>query len=247
MTHQCVAVGSHRIAFTVCGEGDPLVLVHGLAGSGRWWARNVDVLARFRRVYVMDLPGFGASTAGAACTMATLPSILLEWADRVGIGAAAWVGHSMGGQIVAHLAIDAPERVSHLVLVDATVFEAGPDWPVSPGGVAAALFHAPRSLLPVLAADIIRAGPIATIRSTRDVLATGIEDELPNIRVPTLVIWGERDTIATPDVGRRLAVRVPGALLVVIPGADHAPMWSTDDAFNAEIVRFLGEGHTNFG
>ena len=244
MHHAFATVGSHRIAYSVHGDGAPLVLVHGLAGSGRWWARNVEALAQSSRVYVLDLPGFGASTAGIDCSLEALPDILVGWADAVGIGAAAWVGHSMGGQVVADLAARAPQRVSRLVLVDATVFAAGPDWPITPGGLAAALVHAPRTLLPVAAGDALRAGPLSTVRMTRDVLATGLEDTLPAIVAPTLVIWGERDRIAAPEVGRRAANRIPGARFVLIPGADHAPMWSKPDAFNAVVVRFLAEVQT---
>lgn len=48
------------IRYEVAGEGEPVVLVHGLSGSTRWWSRNAPALARRCRIYLVDLPGFGA-------------------------------------------------------------------------------------------------------------------------------------------------------------------------------------------
>lgn len=215
------------------------MLVHGLAGSGRWWSRNVAALAERRRVFVVDLPGYGDSTAGVPFSPADASRFLLAWADRVGIDRAAWVGHSMGGRAVAGLAVDAPDRVSRLVLVDATVFAAGPEWPVSVRGLLLTLRHAAPSLLPVVAGDVLRSGPLTTLRSTRDVLATGNSDRLHAIAAPTLLLWGEHDRLVPPIVGRRIAMRIPGARFAVIPGADHAPMWGKHEAFNQVVAGFI--------
>ncbi len=240
MRRERIAVGPHCVSYAIAGGGEPLVLVHGLAGSGRWWSRNVAALAAGRRVFVVDLPGFGDSTAGVPFSPVDAPRFLLAWADRVGIGCAAWAGHSMGGRAVAELAADAPERVSRLVLVDAPVFPAGPDWPVSMRGLLLTLRHAAPSLLPVVAEDVLRTGPLSTTRSARDVLATGIGGRLQAIEAPTLLVWGENDRLVPPNVGRRIAARIPDARFVVIPGGDHAPMWGRADLFNEVVSDFLG-------
>src|SRR4029079_9633804 len=94
------------------GDGAPVVLVHGLAGSTAWWVRNVNVLSRHRAVYLIDLPGFGSmrrdaeqfSVAGSAEWLAGVLSAL-------NLSRPALVGHSMGGLIAAMFAARYPDRV----------------------------------------------------------------------------------------------------------------------------------------
>lgn len=58
-SHRVVEIENVRVGYQVLGEGEPLILVHGLSGSTRWWVRNVQALAQHNRVYLVDLPGFG--------------------------------------------------------------------------------------------------------------------------------------------------------------------------------------------
>src|SRR5215216_512766 len=114
--------GPASLSYEVCGEGPPLLLVHGLAGSGRWWARNVPALARHFQVYAVDLIGFGRSRAdrgGARFGLHDTSTVLLAFMDRAGLSRASIVGHSMGGHIATVLAAEAPDRVARLILVDA--------------------------------------------------------------------------------------------------------------------------------
>ena len=235
-------IGGVGIAYRAYGTGPPLVLVHGLAGSGRWWGRNVEALATRNRVFLVDLPGFGGNRGRAPFALAEAPALLAAWLDRVGLERAAFVGHSMGGRVIAELAADAPERVARLVLVDAAIFPAGPDWPIRVRGLAGALRRVPPAFVPVLATDAARAGPRTLLRTSHALLTTGVEAKLARIVAPTLVVWGERDTIVPPSVGERLAGLVPGARLVVLAGGDHSPMWSRAEAFNAEVLAFLADG-----
>src|SRR3954451_20551321 len=55
-----IELGAGLVRYQVQGEGDPLVLVHGLAGSSAWWVRNIGPLSRYYKVYLIDLPGFGS-------------------------------------------------------------------------------------------------------------------------------------------------------------------------------------------
>ncbi|CAA9572552.1 MAG: hypothetical protein AVDCRST_MAG59-3698 [uncultured Thermomicrobiales bacterium] len=236
-----IEIGGAGIAYRVLGDGPPVVLVHGLAGSGRWWERNVGPLAERFRVFVVDLPGFGGNRVGAPFALVETPALLAAWLDRLGLGRVALVGHSMGGRVAAELAAEAPERVARLVLVDAAIFPAGPDWPVRPWRLAGALRRVPPGFVPILAADAARAGPWTLLRAGHALLTTGVEAKLPRIVAPTLVVWGDRDSIVPPSVGERLTALVPGGRLVVLAGGDHSPMWSRADAFNAAILEFLTE------
>src|SRR6476469_2462268 len=111
-------IGPATIAYGVAGIGPPVVLVHGLSGSSRWWRRNIGALTPYRRVYVIDLIGFGASHARQRFALAEASSYLIRWMDQLELERVSLVGHSMGGLIAAELAADAPDRVDRLVLVD---------------------------------------------------------------------------------------------------------------------------------
>src|SRR3954468_11938942 len=114
--HRAEAVVSgHRVAYQVAGSGDPVVLVHGLAGSLRWWRRNVTALAEAHTVYLLNLPGFGAfrlswpgfwsfQGRGQRFSLEAGADWLAGWIEAVGIGPCHIVAHSMGGHITIRLA-----------------------------------------------------------------------------------------------------------------------------------------------
>src|SRR4051794_15736656 len=114
-------IRSATIAYEVAGAGPPMVLVHGLSGSSRWWRRNIGALTPYRRVYAIDLIGFGASRTRYPFALAEAAGYLTRWLDQLELARVSLVGHSMGGLIAAELAADAPERVDRLVLVDPAV------------------------------------------------------------------------------------------------------------------------------
>src|SRR6478672_7523281 len=99
---------------------DPIVFIHGLAGSWQNWLENIPHFARDRRVIALDLPGFGHSPMPAEKISIdgygrTVEALL----DEIGAEGAEIVGNSMGGFIGAEVAIQFPERVKRLVLVSA--------------------------------------------------------------------------------------------------------------------------------
>src|SRR4051794_19731192 len=94
-------VGSATIAYEVAGSGPPVVLVHGLSGSGRWWRRNIAALTPHRRVYVVDLIGFGASRTRHPFALAEASGYLIRWLEQLELERVSLVGHSMGGLIAA--------------------------------------------------------------------------------------------------------------------------------------------------
>jgi pimeloyl-ACP methyl ester carboxylesterase len=102
-------------------RGEPVVFVHGLAGRWQNWLENLTaVAASGRRAIAFDLPGFGASEMPAQPI--TIPGYgrwVEALCEQLSLGAAAWVGNSMGGFVAAELAIQVPERVKRLVLVSA--------------------------------------------------------------------------------------------------------------------------------
>jgi pimeloyl-ACP methyl ester carboxylesterase len=111
-----------RIHAVVGGEGDALLLVHGFGESNTWrtWGKNVDALSLVRRVYALELPGYGESDKPAeSLDMAGHVRALLEVMDAEQLRQASFIGLSWGGQVAQEFAIAHPERVDRLVLADA--------------------------------------------------------------------------------------------------------------------------------
>ena len=220
-------------------HGPPLVLLHGLAGSGAWWKRNLPALSGAFRVTAVDLPGFGSSHPDARLILDELPAQLDALLDELGIERAHVMGHSMGGLVAGGLAADHPERVDRLVLVDAGFLSLDPTWRHRVSGPLKTLPWTSPTILPTLLRDVARAGPVRMARATAELMREDWRHKLPSITAPTLVVWGEHDRVCNPRIGQQIAATVPDARLVIIPGAGHNPMWEKPAAFDREVLGFL--------
>ncbi|NJN19513.1 MAG: alpha/beta fold hydrolase [Oscillochloris sp.] len=118
-------IGAATVAYQTTGTGPSLVLIHGLAGSSRWWRHNVPVLAHHFRVYTVDLIGFGGSKGGTRFVLNEAPAILGAWMQQIVGEPAVLAGHSMGGLVAADLAASTPELITRLVLVNAAAMPLG--------------------------------------------------------------------------------------------------------------------------
>ena len=119
-------VRGSRLRYLVCGEVEPLVLVHGLGGAAANWLALAPLLLPGRRLLVPELPGHGGSEPlPAARNLNAYADSLAELAEREGFSPAPVVGHSLGGAIALRLAIRRPEGVSRLVLAGAAGISSG--------------------------------------------------------------------------------------------------------------------------
>ena len=161
--------------------------------------------------------------------------------DAVGLERAHLVGHSMGGYICLHLAASRPEAVRRLVLVAPAGVPSGQSMVGYLGPLLEAALYATPSFLPVLVRDALRTGPATLWRAARDILAGDVREDLRRIRAPTLLIWGERDTLVPPAIGDLLRGEIPGSRLLVLERAAHVPMFDCPKEFNAALLSFLAE------
>ncbi len=217
----------------------PIVLVHGIAVSSRYMVPTAERLARWFDVYAPDLPGFGRSDKPrSVLTIPQLADVLRRWLDAVGISRALFVGNSNGCQVVADLAARWPERAIGLVLDSPTVD--GAHRAVLPE-LWRLLFDMPRerwSLIPLAARDYLRAGARRALVTLRYAIDDRIEDKLPHIGLPVLIVRGERDPIVSDDWVRRLAALAPRARLVTVRGGAHALNYSRPDDFARLVESF---------
>jgi pimeloyl-ACP methyl ester carboxylesterase len=234
----CMPVEQVRIHYLTGGEGDPLVLLHGMAGSTRWWRKNIAPLGRNSRVYLVDLIGFGYSR-GQTFVLGEIADHIYAWTQQLGLERFNIIGHSMGGFIAADIAAHHPQQVERLVLVDAAAIPLPRSLIRNAYGLVRALRYMPFDFLPVLVGDSMRAGPFTLLRAIRDILQADIRENLARIEAKTFIVWGEHDTLLPVKIGEDLHRALPDAEFKVIEGAGHNPMWDRPEEFNRLVTSFL--------
>ncbi len=232
-------VSGVHIHYRVAGSGDPAVLIHGLSGSSRWWARNMGPLATKFQVFSVDLIGFGYSRGKHRFVLSEAADFLALWMQHIGITQAHVLGHSMGGYIAADLAANHPNRIDRLVLVDAAAVPFGRTYTQNILGLVHTSFRLPLSFWPILVTDALRAGPLTILSAAHELLTVNMTDRLRHIEAPTLIVWGELDTLIPVDIGYRLQASIPSSELVVLKRAGHNPMWDRPHEFNTLVLKFL--------
>ena len=244
----------------------PVLLMHGIGGGRQAWGEagsdtGAALAAAGHLTLAIDFPGYGLSPAIEPFDLAGLARSVIALIDALAAGPAVLVGHSMGGMVAQEVAATAPERLAGLVLASTSPAfgKPGGDWqrgflqsrfaPLDAGlgmaGLAAQLVPAmvaPGTAPPVLAAaQAMMAGvPEATYRrAVTALVAFDRRGNLPQIAVPTGVITGEHDATAPPEVSRRMAERIPGAICTIVPGAGHLLNLEQPAAFNAALLAHL--------
>lgn len=235
-THDGAHLGVRRT-----GTGPPVVLVHGLSGSTRWWRFNVPALKQTNTVYSLDLSGYGLSRGRPSRSVREAARLIVAWLDAQDLRDVALVGHSMGGQISLHVAAQRPERVRNLVLVCASG--------LLQANAARTALHLPRAawigerrFIGRIVLDGLRAGPVNLWRNATDLLRDSVQDILPFIHARTLIIWGERDILVPLALGQLLHEALPGSRFEVIPRAGHVAMVDRPAVFNTILLDFLNGG-----
>jgi 2-hydroxy-6-oxonona-2,4-dienedioate hydrolase len=220
-----------RVSTRTFGDGRTrLVFVHGLGVSVRYLEPTMVRLAHEHPVAGVDLPGFGRSgTPPKALDTVGLGKALAGWLDARGIGPAIFVGNSYGCQVIVELAFQDPSRVVGLVLNAPTMDPAhrtifGQLW-----RVLVDIPFEPWRLGFLVAHDYFRARPFRLLATLRHALADHIEEKLPDIVAPTIVVCGALDPVVTVAWAAEAARLVgmssqgaAGATLSVVPSAAHA-------------------------
>lgn len=209
----------------------PLVCLHGVAGSSRWWDLVEHDLGRSGPVELIDLPRLP-------------PSAFPGWvAQRLGgFGRPVdLVGHSLGALVAVRVAASHPELVRRLVLIAPP----GPQPPPSPLHLGvpllASLAQSRPGILRRLVADAVRRGPTDVVRGALHAARADVSAELAAVQAPTLLVWGERDRLVPASVGAVWLASVPGSRLVVLANAGHVPMIETPAELAATVTAFREE------
>ena len=217
-----------------------VVLVHGQVISSLYMVPSARRLAPYFPVLAPDLPGFGLS--GKPRQVLSIPELadaLAAWMEAVGLRSAALVANSLGCQVVVDLALRRPEMVEALVLSGPTM-DPEARRPLAQVGRWLRDWSGERPSLGLAhLRDFALAGPRRALGTFRHALADRIEDKLPGVRAPTLVVRGEWDPIAPQGWAERAAGLLPRGRLLVIPGGPHCVNYSTPRAFARVVRTFL--------
>lgn len=221
-------------------EGTPIVLVHGLVISSRYMLPLMERLAPLYRVFAPDLPGFGKSGKPSRTLNVTeLADALGAWMDAAGTGRAVLVGNSLGCQVIADMAARSPDRVAGVVLTGPTV---DPTGRTIREQFMRLLVDIPRerfSIVPVWLRDFLAAGLTRSWQTAKYALENRIEENLPRLGAPALVVRGAGDPIAPQAWAEQVARLLPRGRLAVMPGGPHALNYSAPDELFAHIREFV--------
>jgi len=242
------------------GQGRTVVLVHGLGSRGQDWAPLLPALVHGGfRVVAMDLPGFGATSAPKDRTysISEQAHFVESFLEALRLERVALVGVSMGGWIAATVALNAPQRVERLVLMDSAglAFKLSfdtelftPRTPAEVDALLALLEPQPERLPNFVKEDVVRSiapGAWVIERALASMLlGTDVLDgRLSSMKPPLLLIWGKQDRITPLAVGEAMQRAVPASVLEVFDGCGHVAFQTCAASVAPRLLGFLfGKG-----
>jgi 2-hydroxy-6-oxonona-2,4-dienedioate hydrolase len=212
-----------RVSVDPAPDGLPaVVLVHGIGVSSRYMVPIAERLAPYFRVYAPDLPGFGRSAKPShVLNLTELADALVGWMRAIGLESAAFLGNSFGCQIIVEFALRHPERIERAVLQGPTV---DPEARTTLQQIARWQLDSPReppSQALIIMRDYRDCGIRRVVRTFRYSLQDRIEEKLPRMQVPTLIVRGGRDPIVPQRWAEEATRLLPKGRLIMIPGAAH--------------------------
>ena len=244
------------------GEGPDLILLHGWAMHGGVWGSFVERLAGFARVHVVDLPGHGYSAPVAPYTLSALADAVAEHVPDDAV----WTGWSLGGAVATQAVLNHRTHARGLALIASSpCFRQRDDWPHAMpakvlGQFAAQLdidtpgtvqrFLALQAMgSPTARAQVqdLRAALMARPQPTSETLHRGLDlldqvdlrADLPTLRLPIELIYGDRDTLVPIAAAQWLADVLPHAQLTRFTQSAHAPFLTHPDEVAARLKALL--------
>jgi len=260
------SVNGIEMAYSIHGEGKPLVLLMGFGADGGVWELHVNEYQKHFKCIVIDNRGVGlTSQPKGPYTTALMADDVAGLMDHLGISKAKVAGISMGGAIAQELALRHPEKVERLLLV-AT-------W-AKFNNYATVVYENLKKIRAQASLDVFmellqlwifappfyeKEGCLANLKEGQKGYAAqpspqtqnGFEgqldacmnhnavDRLGQITVPTLIVVGDQDIFTPFEFSRLLHDKIPGSNLLVLPGTGHVCHWESIEIFNPKTAEFL--------
>ncbi len=250
-----------KLYYEEVGQGMPIVLVHGYPLDHSIWKETAERLARYARVILPDLRGYGKSPrTDGVYSMRLMADDLLMMLDSLGIDKVIMAGHSMGGYITLEFAHSHPDRLAGLGLIASQT--AGDGMEKRQNRLATAdkvhkkgievvaesmskmltgVGSMQQELLALIRACASREGVEGALRGMAD--RADSTERLASMSVPAVVIHGTQDAIIPLEKAQEAAQLLPWGWLVKLEGAGHMPMMEHPDA-TADALRELVQKST---
>lgn len=239
------------------GKGQAVIFLHGYTDSWYSFSRVLELLPPRYHGYALTQRGHGDSDKPlTGYEMSTFAADVVAFMDRFGIREAAIVGHSMGSVVAQRVAIEYPDRVSKLVLVGSTPYSANEvvlglldfvltlEDPVDPAfvldfQVSTTFQPIPPVFLDKVVAESLKVPARVWKAALSGLVATDNRDELARIQVPTLIVYGDQDTVFSLSDQVELDAGIPDSRLLVYPQTGHGVHWERPEQFTADLAEFL--------
>jgi pimeloyl-ACP methyl ester carboxylesterase len=243
------------------GTGAPVLLIMGLGYASCMWHRTRPVLSNSYRTIAFDNRGVGQSDVPPGpYSMAGMAADAAAVLDAAGVGSAHVFGMSMGGMIAQEFALQYPQRVRSLILgctaaggpnaqrAEPAALEmlrtAGTMPPEQAAQAAVPFIYDSATPRRLIDEDIAKRRPWfptkeGYLAQLQAILAWESFSRLPQITAPTLVIHGKKDRLVPPGNGEMIAVRIPGAQLVMLESAGHLFTTDQTEAAHQSLLEFL--------
>ena len=250
-----------RLSYVEQGDpaGTPVIFLHGVTDSWHSFERVLPLLPTGIHAFALSQRGHGDSSRPASgYRLSDMSDDLAAFMDAVRVQRAVVVGHSMGSSVAQQFAIDHPERLSRMVLIGAFAGYQDPEFQA----------FVKTSILPLtdpITSEFAREWQLSTLARTMDAahLDTAVAETLKvpafvwhatfggflesgdvtgalaRVTVPTLLMWGERDTYATREAQQRLLQALPHAVLTTYEGHGHALHWEDPQRVVDDLVPLL--------
>jgi 4,5:9,10-diseco-3-hydroxy-5,9,17-trioxoandrosta-1(10),2-diene-4-oate hydrolase len=253
-----IKVDGLDVLYYTAGQGEPLVVIHGGGGDARTWLDNMEVLAGRYTVYAPDLPGYGGSEPlDGKYYIPELANFIKRFVECLGLEKFYLMGHSLGGGIALHVALNFPEKIKKLVLIDSLCLGREIAFWVRLFSIPAIIksvghvflgimksikwiaeqLNPAKYIMSMSTAAMSVGGSITTFREQTLVL----ENRLSEVKMPTLVIWGSRDPIVPVLQAYRAALAIPDCKVKVFEKRGHNVHRDELQEFSSLLSRFLDQ------
>ena len=237
------------------GNGEPLILLHGLFGALSNFADLLEHFKKTHKVIIPLLPLFDLSLIETS--VSGLKRFVRKFVDHRGYSNFHLLGNSLGGHVALVYALEHQDQIASLILTGSSgLFENGMGDTFPKRGdyeyirkKTEITFYDPKTATKELVDEVYqivneRMKTLKVISLARSAIKNNLGDELRNIHLPTLLIWGNNDIITPPFVGREFNKLIPNSELYFIDHCGHAPMMEVPDEFNVILTKFLEKHKT---
>lgn len=246
-----------RYAYKGDPAGTPVIMLHGFTDSWFSFTPILPLLDKKYRVYILDQRGHGESDRPVGgYALQQFAADVVAFMDAMNVKQATIVGHSMGSFVAQHVAVTAPERVTKLVLEGSattarnpvvtglqreinTLADQVPEKFARDFQVSTVFQPLPQDFMDGVVRESLRLPAHVWREVIAELLAPEAAVELKNIKVPTLIVWGDKETVFPRSEQDLLTSALRNSVLKIYPDTGHSPHWERPERYAKDLQEFI--------